>query len=212
MQGSAADFEAIGNRLGFRITNDTPQSLSLAWHGPRFPAFLCLGIALVLLFISVPIVEALRLRGFTGAAGSLWYFPVMNFILFGVAAFLLTQKRTIFFDHTSAKALFRRRSLHRTFDLQLPYTDIEKLRLGLDAVYSGFAVAGSSAAETFPVPSLRVILDDGSTVLVDRGSTRRVKALAERIGPAIGKPIEMDPELPALVKPARTGEKTGAAR
>lgn len=195
MQCSPADFEAIGNRLGFRVTSDTHQVLRLVWHGPRFPAFLCLGIALALLFISVPILQALKLQGFVGAAGSLWYFPVMNFILFGVAAFLLSQKRTIVFDHASAKAIFRRRSLHRTFDLQFPYAEIEKLQLRIDEVYSGFAVAGSSAAEKFPVPSLRVVLVNGSSVLLDRGSVRRLKALAEQIGRAIGKPVEIDAEL-----------------
>ena len=99
MQGTPADFEAIGNRLGFRISDNSHQTLALVWQGTRFPAFLCLGIALALLFISVPIVAALNLRGFVGPAGSLWYFPIMNLILFGVAAFLLTQKRTIVFDH-----------------------------------------------------------------------------------------------------------------
>jgi hypothetical protein len=195
IQGSPADFEAIGNRLGFRITSDTNQSLSLVWRGPRFPAYLCLGMAFALLLISVPIIAALNLRGFVGPAGSMWYFPVMNFVLFGVAAFLLAQKRTILFDHASARAIFRRRSLHQTFDLQVPYARIEKLRLGTDQVYSGFALAGSSADQTFPVPSLRVILDNRSAVLLDRGSVRRLKALADQIGRAIAKPVEIDPEL-----------------
>ncbi|HEU4346088.1 MAG TPA: hypothetical protein VFU31_31445, partial [Candidatus Binatia bacterium] len=99
-QGNPAEFEAIGNRLGFRVIDDSNQCLVLTWKGPRFPAFLCLGIAFVLLAISIPILEALRLRGFIGPAGSLWYFPVMNLILFCIALFLLSQKRTIVFDNT----------------------------------------------------------------------------------------------------------------
>src|SRR5215475_5745310 len=98
MIGNPAQFEAIGNRLGFRVVEETPDKLRLVWQGARFPAFLCLGIALLLLFVSVPIVQALRLRGFTGPAGALWYFPVMNFILFSIAIFLVTQRRVIEID------------------------------------------------------------------------------------------------------------------
>lgn len=71
MTGNPAQFETIGNRLGFRAVEESPHKLLLRWQGARFPAFLCLGIALMLLLISVPIVEALRLRGFVGPAGSL---------------------------------------------------------------------------------------------------------------------------------------------
>ena len=89
MIGDPQEFEAIGNRLGFRPVEETPRKLLLRWQGARFPAFLCLGIAILLLFVSVPIVEALRLRGFVGPAGSLWYFPLMNLILFGIAGLTL---------------------------------------------------------------------------------------------------------------------------
>ncbi len=44
------------------------------------------------------------LRGFVGPAGSLWYFPLMNLVLFGIAIFLVTQRRTIVFD-SSAKSV-----------------------------------------------------------------------------------------------------------
>jgi hypothetical protein len=199
-QGNPAEFEAIGNRLGFRVFDDSHQCLVLTWQGPRFPAFLCLGIAFVLLFISIPIMEALRLRGFIGPAGSLWYFPVMNLILFCIALFLLSQKRTIIFDNASAQASLRRRSLHRLVELRLPYAEIAALRLGLDEVYSGFALGGSSAAEKFPVPSLRLIVRRGDAVLLDRGGTRRLKSLAERISQTIGKPLEIDERLRSLEK------------
>ena len=59
MIGNPVQFEAIGNRLGFHVVEQTPQKLRLLWHGARFPAFLCLGIALLLLFVSVPILQAL---------------------------------------------------------------------------------------------------------------------------------------------------------
>jgi len=194
-QGNPAQFEAIGNRLGFRVVNDSNQCLTLTWQGPRFPAFLCLGISFALLLISIPILEALRLRGFIGPAGSLWYFPVMNLILFCISLFLLSQKRTIVFDNAAAQATLRRRTLQRSVELRVPYAEIAGLRLGLDEVYSGFAVAGSSAAEKFPVPSLRLIVRGGDAVLLDRGGIRRLKSLAERISETIGKPLEIDERL-----------------
>jgi len=87
MIGDPSQFEAIGNRLGFRVVEQSADKLKLYWQGPRFPAFLCLGIALMLLVVSIPIVQALLLRGFIGPAGSLWYFPLMNLVLFGIAFF-----------------------------------------------------------------------------------------------------------------------------
>ncbi|MBI2540341.1 MAG: hypothetical protein HYW04_11205, partial [Deltaproteobacteria bacterium] len=66
MEGNPAEFEAVGNRLGFHVETEDRERISLAWRGPRFPAFLCLGIALALLFLSLPIVEAIRQRGLAG--------------------------------------------------------------------------------------------------------------------------------------------------
>ncbi|HEU4342363.1 MAG TPA: hypothetical protein VFU31_12400, partial [Candidatus Binatia bacterium] len=97
--------------------------------------------------------------------------------------------------NTTAQATLHRRSLHRSVELRIPYTEIAGLRLGLDEVYSGFALGGSSAAEKFPVPSLRLIVRRGDAVLLDRGGTRRLKSLAERISQTIGKPLEIDERL-----------------
>ena len=179
MIGDPRQFEAIGNRLGFRAVEETPRKLLLRWHGARFPAFLCLGIALLLLLVSVPIVEALRLRGFVGPAGSLWYFPIMNLILLGISAFLLTQRRTIEIDDELRRLTLRRHSLYRSIVLAASYDEVTKLVLGVDQVYSGFALGGSTAAESFPVPALRVTLQNGRTVLLDRGSLRKLADLAQ---------------------------------
>jgi hypothetical protein len=195
MEGNPAQFEAIGNRLGFRVTEETDTKLRLDWHGPRFPAFLCLGIAVGLLFISVPIAYAIRLNGFVGAAGSLWYFPLMNLILFGVAFYLLSQKRTILVDSSAQRVTLKRQSLHQTNSLSVTYREIKTLRLHTDQVYSGFAVAGSSATETFPVPSLRMLATGGESVLLDRGSLRRLQDLGTRISYRLGKPFEIDSPL-----------------
>jgi len=197
MEGNPAEFEAIGNRLGFTLTKEEAQRLELTWRGPRFPAFLCLGIALLLLFVSVPIVEAIRLRGFTGPAGSLWYFPLMNLILAGIAFFLLSQKRTLVIDGATRRVSLSRQSLHRRILLTLDYADIEKLKLSSDQVYSGFAVVGTSAAESFLVPSLRLILKGEASVLLDRGGFKRLEALGQRIGARIDRPLEIEaPPLP----------------
>jgi hypothetical protein len=197
MIGDPRQFEAIGNRLGFRAVEETPRKLLLRWHGARFPAFLCLGIALLLLLVSVPIVEALRLRGFVGPAGSLWYFPIMNLILLGISAFLLTQRRTIEIDDELRRLTLRRHSLYRSIVLAASYDEVTKLVLGVDQVYSGFALGGSTAAESFPVPALRVTLQNGRTVLLDRGSLRKLADLGQLIGRRLNKPLDINPELQA---------------
>lgn len=195
MIGDPAQFEAIGTRLGFQIVEQNPQKLRLVWQGARFPAFLCLGIAVLLLFVSVPIVQALRLRGFVGPAGALWYFPVMNLILFGIAIFLLTQRRVIEIDGQAKQIILRRQSLYRSIILRAPYHEIANVRLGFDQVYSGFALGGSTAAEKFPVPALRLDLISGVAVLLDRGSARKLAALAELVSKQIDKPLQVDPQL-----------------
>jgi hypothetical protein len=195
MDGNPADFEAIGTRLGFRVEGDTEESLRLVWQGARFPAFLCLGIAVVLLFPSVPIVEAIRQRGFAGPAGSLWYFPVMNLILLVVAFYLLSLKRTIVFDHRAEQVRLVKRSLFRRSALCVSYGEVASLRLGIDEVYSGFGVAGSSAAESYPMPSLRLVLTDGETILLDRGSVKRLNDLGRHLSGFMGKPLQTEGSL-----------------
>ncbi len=193
MEGQPAQFESIGNRLGFHVVEENSRWLKLRWHGPRFPAFLCLGIALLLLFVSVPIVLALWLRGFAGPAGALWYFPIMNLVLLIISFYLITQRRAIIIDSSAQEITLVRRSLHRVNELSLGYGEIERLELALDQVYSGFAVAGSSAAQSFPVPSLRFIAMGGQSILIDRGSGRRLADLGRRISARLTKPLTIDP-------------------
>jgi hypothetical protein len=195
MEGDPTQFEAIGNRLGFDVAAETDDQLHLVWRGPRFPAFLCLGIALLLLFVSVPIVYAIYLNGFVGAAGSLWYFPFMNLILFGIALYLLYQKRTIVVSETTQRISLTKRSFYRITSLSIPYVEIEKFKLGADQVYSGFAVAGSSAAESFAVPSLRLVGVSGQSVLLDRGSFRRLESLGKRLADRTHRNFEIDTAL-----------------
>jgi hypothetical protein len=193
MEGNPTQFEAIGNRLGFRILEETDKKLSLVWQGPRFPAFLCLGIALLLLSVSLPILYAIYLKGFVGAAGSLWYFPLMNLILFGISFYLLSQKRTIIIDNSAQQVTLKKRSLYQTTLLSVGYLEIKTLKLGVDQVYSGFAVAGSSSAQAFPVPSLRLFAQGGKSILLDRGSLRRLEELGRRVSNRLNKPLEVDP-------------------
>ena len=193
MEGNPTQFEAIGNRLGFRVLEETDKKLSLVWQGPRFPAFLCLGIAVLLLSVSLPILYAIYLNGFVGAAGSLWYFPLMNLILFGISFYLLSQKRTIIIDNSAQQVTLKKRSLYQTTLLSVAYLEIKRLKLGVDQIYSGFAVAGSSAAQTFPVPSLRLFAMGGESILLDRGSLRRLEELGRRVSSRLNKPLEIDP-------------------
>ncbi len=195
MQGNPAYFEAIGNRLGFHVAEESREKLILVWQGARFPAFLCLGIALALLFLSVPILEAIHQKGFTGPAGSLWYFPIMNLVLLGIAFFLLSVKRTISVDSKNGQVTLTRRTLFRSFSLSANYDEVAVLRLGIDEVYSGFAVAGSSAAQRYPASALRLILKTGETVLLDRGGRKRLEGLGKNLSRQLGKPFEADKAL-----------------
>jgi hypothetical protein len=204
MIGNCAQFEAIGSRLGFRVVEQTPQQLRMLWQGARFPAFLCLGIALLLLFVSIPILQALRLRGFIGPAGSLWYFPLMNLVLFGISVFLITQRRTIIVDGQARQLTLRRQSLYRSIELNASYDEIEKVTLGIDQVYSGFALGGSTAADKYPVPALRASLTNGEAVLLDRGGYRKLVELGNLISERLARPLDIDPRLQAEGNISRT--------
>ena len=195
MEGNPTQFEAIGNRLGFRVAEESDRELCLVWQGPRFPAFLCLGIALLLLSVSLPILYAIYLNGFVGAAGSLWYFPLMNLILFGISFYLLSQKRTIIIDNAAQQITLKKRNLYQTTLLSVAYLEIKTLKLGVDQVYSGFAVAGSSSAQAFPVPSLRLFAKGGESILLDRASLKRLEELGRRISSRLNKQLVVDPVL-----------------
>lgn len=142
-----------------------------------------------MLFLSIPILEAIRQRGFEGPASFLWYFPLMNLILLGISLFLLSLKRTILFDHKERQVALYKRSIFRSARLSADYNEVTGLKLGIDEVYSGFALAGSSAAQKYPAPSLRLILKGGETVLLDRGSIRRLESLGKRLSYFLGKPL-----------------------
>jgi hypothetical protein len=195
MIGDPSQFEAIGNRLGFTVVEDSPERLRLSWQGARFPAFLCVGIASLLLFVSVPILQALYVRGFVGPAGSLWYFPLMNLVLFAIAIFLITQRRTIELDSRTKTFELCRRSLYRKTLLTASFDEIEKITLSLDQVFSGFAIGGSTAAESFPVPALRIHFHRDQTALLDRGSMRRLEGAGKKIAARMAKTLEVAPEL-----------------
>ena len=111
----------------------------------------------------MPILQALHLRGFVGPAGSLWYFPLMNLVLFGIAIFLITQRRTIVIDSSAKSVELCRQSLYRRTKLIARYDEIENITLSIDQVFSGFAIGGSTSAESFPVPALRIHVSGGAT-------------------------------------------------
>lgn len=193
MEGDVHHFESIGNRLGFRIAHRGTERLDWVWRGACFPGFLCLGISLALLFLTLPIIWAIRLHGLSSRVGDLWYFPVMNLILIGVATFLLSLKRTVVLDRASGKVIFTKRTLFGGRGLAVDFAEIVSVRLGVDQVYSGFAVAGSTAGvKSFPAASLRLVLASGETVLVDRGGRKRLGEMAERMSIFLGKPVTVE--------------------
>ncbi|MFQ5542163.1 MAG: hypothetical protein ACE5E2_04980 [Candidatus Binatia bacterium] len=189
MKGQPSNFESLVTHLGFQTHEESEDQLSLVWRGTRFPGYLCLGVSLALLFLSVPVMEAIRIRGLGSTAASLWYFPVMNLILFCVAVFLLSLKRVIIIDQRSQQVYLYRKSLLRRRDLEVDFSEIENLRLGTDMVYSGPALAGSTTGQSFfPASALRLVLTSGETVLMDRGSKRRIEDLARRLSRFLCKP------------------------
>jgi hypothetical protein len=192
MQGHPVDFETIGSRLGFQVKEESVEQLQMVWHGTRFPGLLCLGVSLALLFLSAPIVEAIRLRGFNSPVGVLWYFPVMNLILPGVAVFLLSRQRTITLDKRSGNVCLSKRGLFARKELIVNFEGIVSLKLVAEQVYSGFGVAGSTAGQSFPALSLRLVLGNDETILLDRGGRRRLEELGHRLSYFLDKPLIAD--------------------
>jgi hypothetical protein len=172
-----------------QFQEEHPDRLQLVWRGARFPALLCLGIALALLAVSIPVGQAIWSRGLESRVGSLWYFPVMNLILLAVAIFLLSLRRTVLIDRRVGRVFLSKENVFRRRELALLIADIVALKLGTDEVYSGFSAAGSTASQSFPVPSLRLALRDHSTVLLDRGGQRRLEGLGRRLAGFLALPL-----------------------
>jgi hypothetical protein len=118
----------------------------------------------------------------------------MNLIPLGIAVFLFSVKRTILFDRPGRKIVLIKRSIFRKMSFCAGYDEVTALRFGADHVYSGFALSSSSAAETYSVPSLRLVLNSGGTVLLDRGGKNRLENLAERLASFIDKRLERQAE------------------
>jgi len=190
MEGDPRHFESFISHLGFQIHQEDSYGIRLVWRGTRYPGFLCLGLSLALLFLSVPVLRAILIRGMDSTAMSLWYFPTMNLILFCVALFLLSLNRTTVIDPRSKRVLLSKRSMLKRRSLAVPFGEIAGLRVGTDMVYSGLAVAGSTMGQSrFPTASLRLTLKGGETVLLDRGSKQKIHDLALRINRFLDKPI-----------------------
>ena len=195
MVGDPGEFESIGSRLGFRPLVANHDQIHLVWRGGRFPALLCLGVAAFLLLLSVPVFQAIRIHGLDSAVGSLWYFPVMNVVLLGVVAYLLSMKRVVWVDRATGKISLTKSNLWSERKLSINFDEVKAIRLANDQVYSGFAVAGSTAGEkSFPALSLRLILTDSQSVLLERGAGRNTRELATRLGEFLGKPVRNEIE------------------
>jgi hypothetical protein len=202
MQGDPRHFESVGSRFGFQVEADTPEELRLVWRGSRFPAFLCLGISLALLFLSVPIAQAIALHGLASRVGSLWYFPVMNLVLFGVAIFLISLNRRVRVERKARLFSLSKGSLFGSRKLVAGANEIADLRLGTDAVYAGIGVAGTTQGQSyFPALSLRLRLIEGPTVLIDRAGTKRLENLAQCLSRALDKPIVREEGQTGLTSP-----------
>ena len=114
----------------------------------------------------------------------------MNLILFCVGAFLLSLKRSILMDQRSRRVRISKRSLWNHREIVIGFAEIDGLQIGTDLVYSGPALAGSTVGQRFfPATSLRLVLADGATVLLDRGGKGRIRDLALRLKEILHKPV-----------------------
>jgi hypothetical protein len=95
-------------------------------------------------------------------------------------------------DSRARQVILRRHSLYRSIVLSASYDEIDKFKLGFDQVYSGFALGGSTAAQKFSVPALRMVLRDGAAVLLDRGSVRKLRELGKLASELLSRPLEID--------------------
>ena len=95
-------------------------------------------------------------------------------------------------DGPSKRIVLRRRSFLRIHELSAGYDEISEFRLGFDEIQSGFAVAGSTGAEKFPVPALRMVLTSDETVLLDRGSRAKLNEIGKLISQRAGRPLVLD--------------------
>jgi hypothetical protein len=156
-------------------------------------------MAVLLLGVSIPIGQALLLRGFVGPAGSLWYFPLMNLILFGISVFLISQRRSIEICAQSRALTLRRQSLYRSIILKVNFNEISKVTLSNDQINGGFAVGGSTAAQTFAVPALRLVVSNGANVLLDRGSFKKLAEIGNLVSERMATLLEVDTQMPEPV-------------
>jgi hypothetical protein len=117
----------------------------------------------------------------------------MNVVLLGIGAFLVSVRRSISLDRESAQVLLTKTTLINRRVLRLAFADITHCKVGVDQVYSGAGVAGSTMGQSyFPVHSLRLVLTGGETVLLDRGSERRMDSLGEKLSRFLERPLVKD--------------------
>src|SRR4030095_6204641 len=99
-------------------------------------------------------------------------------------------------------------SLYRSVGFTAKGSEIAGITLGIDRVYSGFALGGSTDAERFPVTALALSLISGEPLLLDRGSARKLTELGKIISAGVAKPLTIDSELQTdarIVTQLRTG-------
>jgi hypothetical protein len=108
---------------------------------------------------------------------------------------LVTQRRFIEIDNPARTITLTRRSLYRSVIFSTSYDEVDEIRLTIDEIQSGFAVGGSTAAQKFPVPALRLALANGDSVLLDRGSFRKLSEFGKLISERLGNSLAIDPQL-----------------
>ena len=140
------------------------MSIRLLWRGPRFPAFLCLGIALLLLLISVPIVRSHSHSWFRWPGGIALVFSADESDSVRHCVFLLTQRRTIEIDPGAGRLSLRRQ---KPLSVCRLYGDGQRDPLESPSVsIASTAVSrwvGRPPRSAFQLPALRLELSSGET-------------------------------------------------
>ena len=114
---------------------------------------------------------------------------IRNFDFFGDPATIHRNRQPRANDHVDASEPLP------VGHFQPSYDEIDEIRLTIDEIQSGFAVGGSTAAQKFPVPALRLALANGDSVLLDRGSFRKLSEFGKLISERLGKSLAIDPQL-----------------
>jgi hypothetical protein len=115
---------------------------------------------------------------------------MMNAILLFLGLYLLSLRRRILFDAKQKVVTFKKRSLLGSLSFRVPFDEVAQVCVSPDIVHLAVGVVGGKDAG-YPVPALRLALQGGGTVLVERGKRHLVEELGRKISRALDSPLTL---------------------